>query len=67
MLALTQEGQKSGKMEPSWLGVALAYFHDLPVKAGEKVKEKDITTDESGMTMRVSGNNYWIPALPSMN
>ncbi len=67
MLALMQEGRKGKKMEPRWLGVALAYFHDLPVKTGEKVKDEDVTTDESGMTVRVGGNSYWIPALPSMN
>ncbi len=49
MLALMQEGRKGGKMEPRWLGVALAYFHDLPVKTGEKVKDEDVTADESGI------------------
>jgi len=64
-LALMQEGQNGGKMRPRWLGVALAYFHDLPVKTGQKIKDEDMTTDESGMTVRVGGNSYWIPQLPS--
>ena len=61
MLALMQEDQNGGKMKPRWLGVALAYFHDLPIKTAEKVGDEDVTTDASGMTVRVGGNSYWIP------
>ena len=64
MLALMQEDQNDGKMKPRWLGVALAYFHDLPIKTAEKVGDEDITADESGMTVRVGGSSYWIPQLP---
>ena len=63
MLALMQEGQNGGKMGSRWLGVALAYFHDLPVKTGEKLRDENVTADESGMTVRVGGNSYWIPNL----
>ena len=28
-----------GKWGPRWLGVALAYFHDLPVKTGQNVRD----------------------------
>lgn len=60
-LALMQEDQNGGKMEPRWLSVALAYFHDLPVKTGQNVRDEDITANESGMTVRVGGGSYWIP------
>ena len=36
-----QEDQNGGKMGPRWLGVALAYFHDLLVKTAEKVGTED--------------------------
>ena len=65
MLALMKEGGKDGKAERElrkrWLSAALAYFHDLPVKAGRNVGDEDVTADESGMTVRVGGNDYWIP------
>ena len=64
MLALMQEDQNGGKMKPYWLGVALAYFHDLPVKTAEKVGDEDVTVDESRMTVRIGGDSYWIPQLP---
>ena len=65
MLALMQEDQNDGKMKPRWLGVALTYFHDLPIKTAEKVGDEDVMADESGMTVRVGGNSYWIPNLTS--
>ena len=64
MLALMQEDQNGGKMKPRWLGVALAYFHDLPVKAGKNVRDEDVMADESEMTVRVGGSSYWIPKVP---
>ena len=67
LLELMQEGLHDGKMEPRWLAVALAYFHDLPVKTAEKLGDEDVTTDESGMTVRVEGNSYWIPHLTPQN
>ena len=45
MLALMQEDQNDGKMKPRWLGVALAYFHDLPIKTAEKVGDEDVMAD----------------------
>ena len=69
MLALMREGVTDWKRGRRWLGVALAYFHDLPVKTGQNVRDGDITADESGMTVRVGGGSYWIPqpnpAIPS--
>ena len=56
-----QEGQNGGKMEPRWLGVALAYFHDLPVKTDQSGRDEDVTADQSGMIVRVGENNCWIP------
>ena len=40
---------------------ALAYFHGLPAKAVESARDEDVTADESGMTVRVGENGYWIP------
>ena len=65
MLALMREGGKDGKTERDlrkrWLSAALAYFHDLPVKAGRNVGDEDVTADEGGMTVRIGGSSYWIP------
>ena len=53
-----QEGQNDGKMKPRWLGVALAYFHDLPIKTAEKVGDEDVTVDESRVTVRAGESSY---------
>ena len=58
-----QKGQNDEKMKLRWLGMALAYFHDLPIKTAKKVGDKDITTDDSGITVRVGESSYRIPHL----
>ena len=63
MLTLMREGGNDREKKQRWLCVALAYFHDLPLKTGQNIKQKDITTDVSGMTVRTGGGNYWIPHL----
>lgn len=63
MMSLMRDGGTNLETTQRWLCVALAYFHDLPLKAGQKVGGDDITTDESGMTVRVAGTSYWIPHL----
>ena len=63
MLTLMREGGKDREREQRWLCVALAYFHDLPLKTGQNVSDKDIRTDENGMTIRIDGGSHWIPRL----
>ena len=52
-----QEDQNDGKMKPRRLGVALAYFHGLPIKTAQKVEDEDTTVDESRMNVWVSRNS----------
>lgn len=61
MLTLMRDGGNDREREQRWLCVALAYFHDLPLKTGQNVSDKDITADENGMTIRIGGGSHWIP------
>ena len=61
MLVLMREGGTDRDKRQRWLCVALAYFHDLPLKTGNQVVDKEIAVDENGLTVWVSGNSYWIP------
>ena len=63
MLTLMREGGTDRERKQRWLCVALAYFHDLPLKTGQNVSDKDITADENGMTIRIGGGSHWIPQL----
>ena len=65
ILKLMREGRTDPESKQRWLCVALAYFHDLPLKTEQNVRDEDITADEHGMTMRVAGSGYWIPRLDS--
>ena len=65
LVLMREDGTDRDKMR-RWLSVALAYFHDLPLKVGKQVGDKEITADENGLTVWVSGNAYWIPYPTSM-
>ena len=61
MLTLMHEAGNDRERKRRWLCLALAYFHDLPLKTGQSVSDKDITADENGMTIRIGGGGHWIP------
>lgn len=65
MLTLMREGGTHPENRQRWLCLALAYFHDLPLKAGRIVRKEDKTADEKGMTIRIGGSDHWIPKEPS--
>ena len=65
LLELMRESRTDPESKQRWLCVALAYFHDLPLKTGRNVRGEDVTTDEKGMTLRIGGGDYWIPRLNS--
>ena len=61
MLALMREDGTDRARKQRWLCVAFVYFHDLPLKTGQNVSDKDITAGENSMTIRIGGGSHWIP------
>ena len=63
MLTLMRQGGTDRESKRRYLCVALAYFHGLPLKAGQNLRGNDITADEKGMTVRINGGSHWVPNL----
>ena len=61
VLALMREGGEGEDFERRWMCTALAYFHDLPKRAGQGVTIEDIRDDGEGMRIRIDEHSYWIP------
>ena len=57
------EGANDHRREQRYLCLALAYFHDLPLKTGRSIRAENVTVDEKGMTVRIAGGSHWIPHL----
>ena len=64
MLELMRGGGSGPAVERRWMATALAYFHDVPRKAVERVDDSDIVSEPDGMSVRLGGRRYWIPLQP---
>ena len=63
IMTLMREGGNDRRREQRYVCLALAYFHDLPLKTGRNVRAGDVTADEKGMTIRIGRDAHWIPHL----
>jgi len=62
IFALIREESKDGKFQQRWLSVALAYFHGLPKKVGQKLRSDDVVQEkDGGFLVSWNGATYWIP------
>ena len=61
VLALMREGGSGEAFERRWICAALAYFHDLPRRAGRGVAMQDVQPDGNGMRVLINERSYWIP------
>ena len=62
MLALLREGARPDDFPQRWRVAALAYFHDITLKAAREVSETEIETDRDGLRIEIKGQGYWLPA-----
>ena len=65
MLTLMGKGGADPESRRRWLCAALAYFHNVPLKTGRRVREEHVTPEENGMTIRIGTDSYWIPHAAS--
>lgn len=62
MQVLIQASNEDTDFRRKWLSVALAYFHDLPRKVGNNLREQDIAgTRDEGLTITWNKAQYWVP------
>lgn len=64
MLSLLREKPGSHDFGGRWRVAALTYFHDLTLKAAQKVQDEDIESELDGLRINVGGEGYWIPVPP---
>ena len=62
MLTLMREGAGADDFAERWRNAALAYFHDLALKAAREVREDDSEVNLDGLRINVKGESYWIPS-----
>lgn len=63
MLELMAAGASSEVSDREWMKLGLEYFHDVPAReAGRAGADAIMNDSDSGMTVRLSGKTYWIPA-----
>tara|TARA_Y100001954_G_scaffold239514_1_gene314988 strand:+ start:18935 stop:19759 length:825 start_codon:yes stop_codon:yes gene_type:complete len=61
LIRLLVEQDGSLKYKKRLLGVALAYFHDLPLIIGQTHLHIVKSDPSGGLTLQFKGQNYWLP------
>ena len=65
LMALMDEDGTAADYETRWRTAALAFFHDLPMRTGDRVAEKDVRPDRGGWCVDIKGQDHWIPLAPA--
>lgn len=62
LLALMRHPPREEQGYRQWLGLALAFFHDLPRSVGKKLDLKQVAAQEDGLKIEWQEETYWIPS-----
>jgi hypothetical protein len=64
MLTMIKSVDRGQTFRRRWVSVTLAYFHGLPRKISNKVREQDVTETAGGVLVTLDNHQYWLP-LPA--